>query len=133
MRLKPRHYILCAVVIAIFAVNVVRNRHHRAATTANAPVMITGPRASTPAWAAFDTAASMRDLPDDKFLPALHDLQQLSDASHEPADKDIPGCQTWLLFYRQGVIHPARDQSWKDRSAHHLAGCIQYHLDVPAP
>jgi len=130
MRLKPRHYILCAVIIAIFVVNIVRNRHRHTTVTTPAPVVVTGPRANTPAWAAFDTAASMRDLGDDKFLPALHDLQQLSDASKDPADKDIPGCQTWLLFYRQGVIHPTKNTEWKDRSAHHLAGCIQYHLDI---
>src|ERR1700727_820261 len=81
MNLRPRHYILLAVVIGLFIFNIVRHRRdQRNLTSTNnapAPVVMTTPRINTPAWVAFDHAASLRDDPPATFAPALHDLQQL--------------------------------------------------------
>jgi len=130
MRLKPRHYVLCAVIIAIFVVNIVRNHHRQTITSTPAAPIVTGPRVITPLWTSFDTAASLRDAPDAQFLPALHSLQQLLDTTHDNTTSAVDGCHTWLLFYRQAVIHPSKDPTWKDRSAHHIDGCVKYHLDL---
>jgi hypothetical protein len=133
MRLRPRHYILCAVIIAIFVVNIVRNRHHQTITSAPpVPVVVMGPRMDTPAWAAFDVAAGLRDSSDAQFQPALHDLQQQVDATHDATTTPLTGCQTWLLFYRQSVIHPSKDLDWKNRSTSHVNGCVKYHADTTA-
>jgi len=130
MRLRPRHYALCAVIIAIFVVNIVRNHHRQTVTSSPPGPVVTGPRVITPLWSAFDAAAALRDAPDAQFLPALHNLQQLLDTTHDATTSAVDGCHTWLLFYRQAVLHPSKDTAWKDRSAHHLDSCVKYHLDT---
>ena len=129
MQLRPRHFVLFAIVIGLFLVNILRNRRRPAViSTPPAPVVV-GPRVNSPAWTAFDHAASLRDAPDGQFQPVLHDLQQqIAGASPE----GMEGCLTWLEFYRQGVLHPSRDPQWKTRSERHLKGCVQYHADVAA-
>jgi hypothetical protein len=130
MRLRPRHYILCAVIIAIFVVNIVRNRHRQTANVAPPAPVAMGPRIDTPAWSAFDVAAGFRDGTDAQFQPALHDLQQQIDATHDATTTPLTGCKTWLLFYRQSVLHPSKDLDWKNRSTSHVNGCVKYHADT---
>jgi len=134
MRLRPRHYILVALIFAVFVFNIVRNRRRAPLVTAlPAPVVHTGPAPQSPAWTAFDAAFAKRDAPDADFLPALHELQhQINTATNADHNDGITGCVTWLEFYRQGVNHPTRDTDWKDRSTHHLNGCTRYHLDTSA-
>jgi hypothetical protein len=127
MNLRPRHYVLLAVVLGLFIFNIVRHRRDQrnltSTSTAPAPVITTTPRLNTPAWAAFDHAAA----------PALHDLQQLIPLDPNPKDghlEDINGCLTWLEFYRQGAqpIHP--DPTMKDRAIHHIDTCVKFHKDT---
>ena len=136
MNLRPRHYILLAVVIGLFIFNIVRHRRdQRNLTSTNntpAPVVMTTPRINTPAWVAFDHAASLRDDPPATFSPALHDLQQLIPVDPNQKDghiEDINGCLTWLEFYRQGAqpIHP--DPTMKDRAIRHINDCVKLHKD----
>jgi hypothetical protein len=131
MRLRPRHYVLIAVIIGIGIFNIYRARKARAPqsvavqTSANAP--------SSPAWTAFDKAAALRDAPDAQFSPALQNLQQTVDAAttaNDPTVSNVKGCQTWLMFYRQGVVHPSADKSWKQRSSQHLDACVKNHQDA---
>jgi hypothetical protein len=131
MQLRPRHFILLAVVIGLFVFNVVRHRHAQQPTTftRTQPVVITA-RPNFPVWTAFDHAATLRDAPEPQFQPAFQNLQQQIAAA--PAQPGISGCVTWLEFYRQGILHPARDPQWKSRSEHHLDGCIQHHADTSA-
>jgi hypothetical protein len=132
MRLRPRHYILFLVIVAVFVYNIVRNHHRQAALAPTpAPIVVHNtPPAQSPGWAAFDHAAGLRDAPAADFAPALHALQQLLPT--DPNAADLRGCLTWLEFYRQGMAQIRTDPQMKDRSIHHLAGCTQYHLDTTA-
>jgi hypothetical protein len=132
MQLRPRHYILIAVILGIFAFNIWRNRRPKLPTDGPAPVVTTttAPPAQTPAWSAFDHAATLRDTPNGQFDPAMQALQQQLAIASGPTVSDIKGCLTWLEFYRQGVNHPSRDPQWKDRSERHLNGCVKFHLDT---
>jgi hypothetical protein len=136
MNLRPRHYVLLAVILGLFIFNTIRHRRDQrnliSTSTAPAPV-ITTPRLNTPAWAAFDHAAALRDDPATTFAPALHDLQQLIPVDPNQQDghiQDINGCLTWLEFYRQGAqpIHP--DPTMKDRASQHLDNCVKFHQDT---
>jgi hypothetical protein len=140
MRLHPRHYVLFAVIVAIFVYNMVRHRRDQqntvSTTTVPAPIVaINSPRLNTPAWAAFDHAASLRDATADEFEPALKDLNQLLPLDPNQADghlTDIKGCITWLEFYRQGMAQTRTDPQMKARSVHHVDNCVKYHLDTSA-
>ena len=127
MQLRPRHFVLLALVIGLFVINILRHRRRPPVTYAPPAPVVAGPRSTAPAWTAFDHAATLRDAPDAQFQPALENLQQ---QSSDAAPQGLAGCMTWLEFYRQGVLHPARDPQWKARSEHHLDGCVQYHADI---
>lgn len=129
MRFRLRHYILIAIILALGVYNLVRM--HRAPHRVIAPttVPVSGPVPQSPAWQAFDKAASLRDASDEQFAPALSALkQQIATASAQ--DKpDLDGCQTWLLFYRQNE-HAAAKDTWRQRSTQHLDNCARYHRDI---
>jgi hypothetical protein len=135
MQLRPRHYVLLAVILGLFVFNIIRHRRYEnnlhSTSTAPAPV-ITTPRLNTPAWAAFDHAAALRDDPPTTFAPALHDLQQLIPVDPNQQDghiQDINGCLTWLEFYRQGAqpIHP--NPTMKTSAVQHIDNCVKFHKD----
>jgi len=130
MRLQPRHYVLVALIIAVFAYNIVRNHRRQAAPAPSpAPIVVHNtPPAQTPGWLAFDHAAALRDAPAADFAPALQALQQ--QLPKDPNAADLRGCLTWLEFYRQGMAQIRTDPQMHDRSIHHLAGCTKYHLDT---
>jgi len=131
MQLRPRHYVLLAVIVGLFVFNIMRHRHAQPAITPRpAPIILTGPPLQSPAWAAFDHAASLRDAAEADFQPAMTSLQQ---DIHSAPSADLNGCLTWLEFYRQGALHPSVDPAWKQRSQHHLDGCVKFHLDTSAP
>jgi hypothetical protein len=137
MSLRPRHYILLAVILGLFIFNIIRHRRdqHTVVSTTPAPIIITKPRIDTPAWAAFDHAASLRNDAPATYDPALQDLNKLIPLDANQNDghiQDIHGCMTWLEFYRQGAaqIHP--DPKMKDRAAHHIEDCVKYHQDTSA-
>lgn len=135
MQLRPRHYILLAVILALFAWNVVRYRRAKSAATTATAIAVrnapSGPRAETPAWSAFDQAAALRDAPAAQFGPAAQALrEQILTTKSDPQTSSIQGCLTWLEFYRQSVDHPSADTAWKTRSQDHVDGCVKYHLDT---
>jgi hypothetical protein len=137
MQLRPRHYILLAVIVGLFIYNIVRHRHDERNAISNipAPILIATPRLQTPAWAAFDHAASLRDAPDSDYQAALKGLNQLLPLDPNQTDghiADIKGCLTWLEFYRQGMAQTHADPQMKIRSSHHLDTCVKYHLDTSA-
>jgi hypothetical protein len=129
MSLRPRHYILFAVIVGIFVFNIVRH-HHRQPTfePAPAPIVHTGPPPQSPGWSAFDTAANLRDAPETQFHPALKTLQDLLPT--DPNRADLNGCVIWLQYYRQGMAQTRTDPQMKDRAIHHIDGCTHYHLDT---
>jgi hypothetical protein len=129
MRLKPRHYVLFLVIVAVFVWNIVRNHHRQPALQpAPAPIVHTGPPPQSPGWSAFDAAANLRDAPEAQFQPALKSLQDLLPA--DPNHADIKGCLIWLQYYRQGMAQTRTDPQMKDRAIHHIDGCTHYHLDT---
>jgi hypothetical protein len=132
MSLKPRHFVLLAVIIALFAFNVIRNRRPKMPTDGPAPMVTTTGHipVQNAAWAAFDHVAGLRDAPEDQFGTALATLDQKLADTHDATATDIKGCRVWLVTYRQGVNHPSKDTAWKDRSTHHLDGCTKFHLDT---
>lgn len=134
MRFQPRHYVLIVVIIGIFVFNMVRHHRREAALEGSnhaASPVITTPPAQTPAWSAFDHAASLRDAPEATYAPASDALHTaLAAAPNDATTADIKGCITWLEAYRHGVTTTAGKGSWKDRSGRHIDGCVKYHLDT---
>lgn len=137
MRLRPRHYVLLAIILGLFVYNIIRHRQYerelKSLSTAPAPVIINKPRLNTPAWAAYDQVASLRDAPASDYSPAFKDLQTLLPL--DPNQKDghieaINGCLTWLEFYRQGMVQVHPDPQMKTRATHHIENCVKYHLDT---
>ena len=129
MQLRPRHYVLIAVIIGIFAFNVWRHHTSAVVVPSSTPTVTTAPPVQSAAWSAFDHAAALRDAPDTDFQPALKDLRTLLDAA---PTSGISGCLVWLEFYRQGMAQTRTDPQMKDRSLHHLDGCVKYHLETTA-
>lgn len=130
MRLRPRHYVLIAILLAVGVYNLYRARRAHAPQ----PIAVSvpsGPVSQSPLWSAFDKAAGLRDAADAQFSPALQTLQQAVDAAtNDPTLADVKGCQTWLLYYRQGVVHPTKDTAWSERSTQHLNICVKTHHDA---
>jgi hypothetical protein len=125
MRLRPRHYILLAVVIGLFIFNVIK--HRRDTKAAQAP---TQNALTAPAWAAYDKAAALKDAPDDQFKPAFEALRAVTEGpdAQQPdkaqAFTDVVNCKTWLYFYRT--------PSWRPNAIKHINGCVQFHRDTVA-
>lgn len=129
MRFRPRHYVLIVIILALGVYNLVRM--HRASQRVIAPtnVSVSGPVSQSPAWQAFDKAASLRDASDDRFQAALTTLKQQIDTASAQEKPDLDGCQTWLLFYRQNA-HASAQNAWRQRSTQHLDNCARYHRDI---
>lgn len=132
MGFRPRHYFLLALIVGLGIFNVLRIRHARKLaqeqSVAVPEVAPLAPAASGSAatWTLFDKAAALRDAPDAEFQPALTKLNAQSDVE----TSDVSGCKTWLLFYRQGKVHPPVDNSWQSRSTTHLDNCVKLHRDT---
>lgn len=130
MRFRPRHYILIAIILALGIYNFVRMHRasHRVLAPTNAPISnVAAPQ--SPAWQAFDKAASLRDAADDQFQPALAALKEQTASAAEHEKDDLQGCQTWLLFYRQNA-HAGANDPWHQRSTQHLNSCVSQHRDL---
>jgi hypothetical protein len=130
MRFRPRHYILIVIILGLGIYNLIRM--HRAPQRVIAPTnnsVSVSPISQSPAWQAFDKAASLRDAGDDQFQPALQQLKQQMASAAAQEKQDLEGCQTWLLFYRQNA-HAASQDTWRQRSTQHLNNCVSRHRDV---
>lgn len=129
MRFRPRHYVLIAIILALGVYNLIRVHRARQAQNVTVNVAPSGPISQTPAWQAFDKAASLRDGPDAQFQPALQQLHHEIDIASAKEKADLDGCQTWLIFYRQNS-HAAPNDTWRLRSTQHLNNCVSQHRDV---
>lgn len=129
--MRPRHYILIALILLLGVYNLLRLRrgkHVEPSTAVHRAAVPAGPRPDSAAWNAFDHAASVRDATVEEFNVAWASLEHAREGG--PSDADLRGCATWLEFYRQGVLHPSRDLSWDNRSTEHLDSCVKYHRDI---
>jgi hypothetical protein len=124
MRLKPRHFVLLAVLIALGIYNIVRMEHaHPIPHVANAP--------DTPGWQAFDHAASLRDAPEAQFTPALNALRAQTESATGPEAADLRGCQMWLLYYRHSVpMASGKPGDWAMLATSHVQSCMTNHRDI---
>jgi hypothetical protein len=136
MQLRPRHYILLAIILGLFIFNIIRHRRDQRNAISNAPAPIVyKPRVDTPAWAAFDHAAALRNDPPATYEPAVQDLQKLIPLDPNQNDghlTDIRGCITWLGVYRQGAAQTHPDKSMRDIASHHIDVCVKFHQDSGA-
>jgi len=134
MNLRPRHYILLAIILGLFIFNMVRHRRdQRNAISNTAAPIVQKPRIDTPAWAAYDHAAALRNDPPATYEPAVHDLQQLLPLDPNQNDghlTDIHGCLTWLGIYRQGAAQTHPTNSMKDIASQHIDICVKFHQDT---
>ncbi len=136
MRLRPRHYVLLAIVLGLFIFNMILHRRDQRNAISSTPApIIHKPRVDTPAWAAFDHAAALRNDSPATYEPALHDLQQLLPLDPNQNDgqlTDIHGCLTWLGIYRQGAAQTHPDKSMRDIASQHIDDCVKFHQDTGA-
>jgi hypothetical protein len=129
MRFRPRHYVLIAIILALGVYNLIRMHHAHQVQNVTVNVAPVGPVSQTPAWQAFDKAASLRDASEAQFQPALQQLHHEIDIASAKEKADLDGCQTWLIFYRQNS-HAAPNDTWRQRSTQHLNNCVSQHRDV---
>ena len=125
MRLQPRHYLLLLVLLALVAWNIFRyHRDHHAGTG-----LYSGP--SSPAWQAFDHAASLREAPDAQFSPALETLRTQASAASGPDAADLRNCLMWLQYYRHTAPMAAGNSAnWGMLAASHVQSCMAEHRDL---
>jgi hypothetical protein len=138
--LKRRQYVLIVLIIAIGGFNLWRG--HRAKIqpvdhTIPEPAMVV--HGTSPAWAVYDNAASLRDASGPQFEPALKSLNAAIDNTNAtaippqtpPAEiTDLHGCQTWLMFYRQEHLYPTTRPGWAAETKGHVDSCAANHRDI---
>jgi hypothetical protein len=129
MRFRPRHYVLIAIILALGVYNLIRMQRAHPPQNVTVNVAPSGPVSQTPAWQAFDKAATLRDAPAAQFQPALQQLHHEIDIASAKEKPDLEGCQTWLIFYRQNS-HAAPNDTWRLRSTQHLNNCVSRHRDI---
>jgi len=142
MRLRPRHFVLLAIVVGLFVYNIVQGRIRqrdllRQQRQAQAAL-------AAGAWSAFDRAAALRDAPDAQYLPAYDALRQATEDNAAPSSTapsntttsqaaalaPVRGCKTWLMFYRQPApAYATPHPTMHDRAAAHVATCMAAHRD----
>ncbi len=130
--MRPRHYVLIAVIVALGVFNYFRVRRAQSTQQATPVSIATGPVPQSPSWNAFDKADALRDAAESQFSAQLQTLDQTVQAAPatDPTIAEVKGCQMWLMFYRQGIVHPSKDTSWRDRSTKHLDECVKTHHDA---
>ncbi len=133
MRLRPRHYLLIALVLALGVYNLLRSVRawHRAATaiTGSGEAPAGGP--SSPAWASFDQAAGLRDAPEPQFTPALEALRTQANAAGGNDGADVRNCLMWLEYYRHSVpMAGGNANSWGMLATGHVHTCMTEHRDT---
>jgi hypothetical protein len=141
MRLHPRHFVLIAVIIGLFAFNVYHHRHTQQQTTFSqqaAPVLlqpsIYADSAVNNAWIDFEHAASLRDAPAAQFQPMLEKFNAAQAAIHTTAANaasdptiDLENCKVWLISYRSGTLTGPNAHT---QASEHIDRCVRLHRDA---
>lgn len=127
MRLQPRHYFLIAIILGLGIWNLWHRSHVR--QTGGVVTIHDGPQ--TPAWQAFDHAASLRDAPDPQFTPALEDLRNQANGDSGADAADLRNCLMWLQYYRRSVPTASGNAgNWGILATSHVHTCMTQHRDV---
>jgi len=141
MQLRPRHFVLIALIIGIFAFNVYRHRHAQQQSTFSqqaAPVLLTPSTYSDPtvnnAWIDFEHVAALRDAPAAQFQPALDIFNKAQAAIHTTTVNaasdptiDLENCKVWLISYRSGTLTGPNAHT---QASEHIDRCVRLHRDA---
>jgi hypothetical protein len=141
MRLRPRHYVLIAIIFSVFAFNVYRHRHAQQQGTFSqqaAPVLLTPSTYADPAvnnaWIDFEHAAALRDAPLAQFQPLLDKFNAAranvhTTVANSAADPniDLENCKVWLISYRSGTLTGPNAHT---QAASHIDRCVRLHRDA---
>ena len=128
MRLRPRHYLLIAVLLALGAYNLLRAHRARHGVVGTA---LSANRPETSAWGSFDRAAALRDAPEPQFTPALTALRTQADAAKGADAGDLRNCLMWIEYYRHSApMAGGNANNWGMLAANHVQSCANEHRDV---
>ena len=129
MGLKPRHYLLIAVILLLGLWNFLRrSRAHRSGAV-SPTAAFHGP--STPAWQAFDHAVALRDAPEPQFTPAIQNLRTQAGTATGTDAPDLRNCLMWLEYYRHsGPIASGSANNFGMLATSHVQTCMAEHRDV---
>jgi hypothetical protein len=141
MQLRPRHFVLIAIIIGLLIFNVYRHRASQQKTTFSeqgAPVLLAPSSYADPAinnaWIDFEHAAALRDAPSAQFQPLLDIFNTAQAAIHttnanaasDPAI-DLENCKVWLLSYRSGTVTGPNAHK---QASDHIDRCVRLHRDA---
>jgi hypothetical protein len=138
MRLRPRHFVLLAIIIGLFIFNIYRHRHAQQQSTFSqqaAPVLLqpsiyADPAVNT-AWIDFEHAAALRDASATQIQPALDAFNTALIAIHTITTDDpiidLKNCRVWLLAYRTGSL---TGPNARTQAAQHIDRCVRLHRDA---
>jgi hypothetical protein len=141
MRLHPRHFVLIAIIIGIFAFNVYRHRRTQQASTFSqqaAPILLQPSIYADPAvnnaWIDFEHAAALRDAPAAQFQPVLEKFNTAQAAIHTTAANaasdptiDLENCKVWLISYRSGTLTGPNAHT---QASEHIDRCVRLYRDA---
>jgi hypothetical protein len=140
MRLRPRHFVLLAIIVGLFIFNIYRHRRTQQPTFSQqaAPVLLTPSTYSDPsvtnAWIDFEHAAALRDAPAAQFAPVLDifdkaqaDIHTATTNSENDPSIDLENCKVWLLSYRSGTITGPNAHI---QASQHVDRCVRLHRDA---
>jgi hypothetical protein len=140
MQLRPRHFILLAIIVGLFIFNIYRHRRTQQPTFSQpaAPVLLTPSTYADPAvnnaWIDYEHAAALRDAPATQFAPVLDIFDKAQAAIHTTTANsandptiDLENCKVWLLSYRSGTITGPNAHS---QASQHVDRCVRLHRDA---
>jgi len=140
MQLRPRHFILLAIIVGLFVFNIYRHRRTQQPTFSQqaAPVLLEPSTYADPAinnaWIDYEHAATQRDAPAAQFNPLLDTFNKAQTAIHTTIANsandptiDLENCKVWLLSYRSGTI---TGPSAHTQALQHVDRCVRLHRDA---
>jgi hypothetical protein len=134
MQLRPRHFVLIAIIIGLLVFNVYRRHSHQQSTFSQqaAPVLLAPSTYADPAvnnaWIDYEHAAALRDAPATQFQPAM-DMLNTAQAAISTSDvtTDLANCKLWLLSYRSGTLTGPNAHT---QASQHIDRCVRLHRDA---
>ncbi len=126
--MRPRHYVLIALLLGVFVFNMVRARHRNAVAPMPANATVGTISETQFAWTQYEHAAALKDAPAAQYAMALQTFDNAF--AHVPSTpgahdrSDMETCRMWLQQYRSpstGSMH--------SMAPHHVDTCAHDHVD----
>ena len=139
MQLRPRHFVLLAVIAGLFIFNIYRHRRQPPTFSQQAAPVLLAPSAYADAavnnaWIDFEHAAALRDAPPAQFAPVLDIFDKAQATIHTTTANsandptiDLENCKVWLLSYRSGTMTGPNAHS---QASQHVDRCVRLHRDA---